>query len=1078
MPRSVRRLLAVLTGLVLPTVLLAAPSEAAVTTLYVAPKGAGGSGTLARPFTSLEQARDEVRKLTKKQRADIHVVLLPGDYRLASTFKLTSADSGRNGHKVIYQAKPGTVTVNGGRTLTGWTVSDPARNIYKTHVGAIDFRQFYVNGEREQRARGPENPPGFSKTSSGYTDTTQSMVGWKNQGDIEVNSRWGWMHYRCPVQSVSGTTVTMQQPCFYNANLHKDQEIQNPTWIENAYELLDTPGEWYLDKSTGDLYYLPKPGQDLNTATVPLVQDLLSVTGTITDPVQNLSFDGITFSYSTWLDPSSDDGMVEGQAGFRIVGTGHPDFDETRLTWLKTPGAVNVGYSRNISFTGNTFTHLGAVGLNLNTGSQGTTIKGNVVRDVAATGIQVGGTDIIDHHPSDARAITRDTLVSNNLVTRAAADYSGSLGILAAYTEHTVIEHNKVYDLPYSGISVGWGWGLTDPGGDTNYPGNSGVPIYDTPTTSKNNIIRDNEISDIMKHQADGGAIYTLSMQPDSVISGNYIKNTPGPAYGAIYHDEGSRYFTTTQNALCNVDARWLFLNHGMNIDAQRNFTTQPVSLTQANSTDSTIANNTVIPGCEQLPASIVNNAGLEPAYKYLDPQPTPTDRTAPSTPGTPSVRTSFPTIAELTWPASTDTVGVTGYSVYANGQLVSASKEPSARITGLTPGGTYAFTLTARDAAGNESARSTATTATMSAGTNLALGKDVTASSYSEPNDPSLAVDGKLPTRWAQGLGQPDPSWLQVDLGAQYELSGVITTFELSSGYRYKLEVSSDGSDWIMFEDHTGTATTQPDNYASVPTSVRGRYLRLTVVGSNFNGGSIYEIEAYGKPATITGDQQPPATPASPTANILLPTTIDLSWPAGTDNVGVTSYVVYQDGQRIATTPLTQLRVDGLSDGSTHTYTVVARDANLNASPPSPATTVTTPAEAGIAVGKPVTVSSYSEPNVPAHAVDGDLTTRWAQGLGLPDPSWLQVDLGAATSVKSIVTNFELPSGYKYKLEYSLDGTNWSLFDDHTTVATSVRRNPSIRTTSVSARYVRLTVTSSNFNGGSIYELQIYGGF
>ena len=79
---------------------------------------------------------------------------------------------------------------------------------------------------------------------------------------------------------------------------------------------------------------------------------------------------------------------------------------------------------------------------------------------------------------------------------------------------------------------------------------------------------------------------------------------------------------------------------------------------------------------------------------------------------------------------------------------------------------------------------------------------------------------------------------------------------------------------------------------------------------------------------------------------------------------------------------------------------------------------------------------------------------------------------------MKSIVTNFELPSGYKYKLEYSLDGTNWSMFDDHTAVATSVRRNPSIRTAAVQARYVKLTVTGSNFNGGSIYELQIYGGF
>ncbi len=369
------------------------------------------------------------------------------------------------------------------------------------------------------------------------------MVGWKNQGDIEIDSRWGWMHYRCPVQSVEGTKVTMQQPCYWNANLHEGQEIQNPTWIENAYELLDSPGEWYLDKSSGDVYYLPQPGQSPTTATVvvPQVQDLVDVTGTLSDPVQNIRFDGITFSYSTWLDPSSDDGMVEGQAGFRIVGTGHPNFDETRLTWLKTPGAVNVGYSRNISFTGSTFTHLGAVGLNLNTGSQGTTIRGNIFRDVAATGIQVGGTDIIDHHPDDARAITKDNLVSNNLITKAAADYSGSLAIVAGYTEHTVIEHNKIYDLPYSGISVGWGWGNTDPGGDTNYPGNFGIPIYDTPTTSKNNVIRDNAISDIMKHQADGGAIYTLGMQPGSVVSGNYIKDTPSPAYGAIYHDEGSR---------------------------------------------------------------------------------------------------------------------------------------------------------------------------------------------------------------------------------------------------------------------------------------------------------------------------------------------------------------------------------------------------------------------------------------------------------------------------------------------------------------------------------------------------------
>jgi hypothetical protein len=73
---------------------------------------------------------------------------------------------------------------------------------------------------------------------------------------------------------------------------------------------------------------------------------------------------------------------------------------------------------------------------------------------------------------------------------------------------------------------------------------------------------------------------------------------------------------------------------------------------------------------------------------------------------------------------------------------------------------------------------------------------------------------------------------------------------------------------------------------------------------------------------------------------------------------------------------------------------------------------------------------------------VDGDLNTRWAQGLGLPDPSWIQVDLGAVISVSRVVTTFEKPSGYKYLLQYSADGVNWSTFDDHTAAYTSAAAN------------------------------------
>jgi hypothetical protein len=156
----------------------------------------------------------------------------------------------------------------------------------------------------------------------------------------------------------------------------------------------------------------------------------------------------------------------------------------------------------------------------------------------------------------------------------------------------------------------------------------------------------------------------------------------------------------------------------------------------------------------------------------------------------------------------------------------------------------------------------------------------------------------------------------------------------------------------------------------------------------------------------------------------------------------------------------------------------VVARDAVLNESAASPASVVTMPADNDLAKGKSVTVSSYSNPNTPAMAVDGDLSTRWAQGLGLPDPSWVQVDLGAVTSINSVATTFELPSGYEYLLEYSTDGITWSSLDNHTASRTTDRTNYSFLQQPVDARYVRLTVTNSNGNGGSIYELQVYGGF
>jgi hypothetical protein len=316
------------------------------------------------------------------------------------------------------------------------------------------------------------------------------------------------------------------------------------------------------------------------------------------------------------------------------------------------------------------------------------------------------------------------------------------------------------------------------------------------------------------------------------------------------------------------------------------------------------------------------------------------------------------------------------------------------------------------------------------------------------------------------------------VDLGKQYNISGAITTFEKATGYKYKLEASTDELHWTTVEDHTGSNTTEATNYSVPSAPVTGRFVRLTITGTSGNGGSIYELQVYGQAAAASADTQAPSTPAAPTATVQLPTLLDLSWPASTDNVGVSGYAVYDGTTRVALTASTSVSLGGLAPGSSHSYTVVARDAQDNESAPSSSTAVTMPADNDLALGKTVTVSSYSDPNTPNLAVDGNLSTRWAQALGRSDPSWIQVDLGAVTSINSVVTTFELSSGYSYLLEYSTDGVTWSTFDDHTASKTTDRTNYSFSQQPVNARYVRQTVTNSSGNGGSIYELQVYGGF
>ena len=548
-----------------PIPALAAAQQA----FYVSPAGNdGNAGTEESPFQSLAKARDAVRAIAGAMNSDIVVVLRGGTYRLENTFVLEAADSGANGHSVVYRNQPGEVPVlSGGRKITGWAADAAGR--WKARADLGDFRQLYVNGVRAVRAKGGPLPGAALHGQDGYKTSNAQMAEWRNQSDIEFCYHVVWTWTRCKVKSVerqgNDTIVTMQQPSFYHARTKGGVRIALPSYIENAFELLDELGEWYFDRTAKAVYYVPLAGQDMAAAEVlaPALATLVLLNGTLDKPVHHIRFEGLTFAEAGWLRPS-ESGHVDVQANF-IQGASNilkrrEGVEMVHNEYIKSPANIVCRAARNVCFSGCTFTRLGSAGIDVEFGSQDNVISGCEFADISGTPIQIGDVLKTDHHPDDERAIVRNNTVANSYIHDACVEYKGGVGIFVGYTDGTRIAHNEICNLPYTGVSVGWGWGEEDAGGGAYHQDF----FYDKPTPCKNNRIEFNHIHHVMQGLQDGGGIYTLGNQPGTVIQGNHLHhNRGGP--GGIYLDEGSGFIEVTGNSVHDVPNAMNYNNRAQN---------------------------------------------------------------------------------------------------------------------------------------------------------------------------------------------------------------------------------------------------------------------------------------------------------------------------------------------------------------------------------------------------------------------------------------------------------------------------------------------------------------------------------
>ncbi|MGC9669608.1 ricin-type beta-trefoil lectin domain protein [Planosporangium sp. 12N6] len=636
-------------------VVVAGSAVAATTTLYASPSGTGNTCSSTEPCP-LAAAQAAVRSLTGGMSDDIVVQLADGVYRLTTPWRLTSADSGTGGHTVRWQAAPSAQpTISGAKRVTGWTVANQARNIWQASVGAgLETRQLYVNGTVATRARAQVNRSDFTFTTTGLRFTASSLGylnSLANQNRVEVESVNSFTDRYSPVQSIGGNVITMQQPAWNNNTFGYDTFSSpfraGPMYLENAYEFLDSPGEWYVDTTAGILYYIPLSGQNMTSVDVefPLLQSLVHVGGTYTDPVHDIAFSGITFTGTSWLGPSSNQGYADQQTGAYLAGTwdrpsdaltscqsGCRQFEATRPRWSQMPAAVQISAANHITFDNDQFVNLGqnamgigndanahATGVGL--GASAITVTRSVFTGDSASAIVAGGVQADAHHPGDARMTNRDITISNNSVHDIGIDYRGITSFLPTYVTNAVISHNEIYNMPYSGLSAGYGWGANDAGGSSDYA-NRGLynyqPRYTTATTASGNQLTGNYIHDVMQQMNDGGCIYTLSANPNAVISGNYCLRTNG--FFGLYFDEGSRYFTAGSNVF-SATGVWSTANANSsnntgNLTVTNNWTTNGTTWIGDGSRGNSVTNNTVVtnnnwPSGAQ---SVMASAGIQPS--------------------------------------------------------------------------------------------------------------------------------------------------------------------------------------------------------------------------------------------------------------------------------------------------------------------------------------------------------------------------------------------------------------------------------------------------------------------------------